>query len=101
MERRQFISAFGGMATGLMWPLGSTAQKPNVRRIGVLVVGKADADAVTFQTELREKLRKSGYVKRQNVIFDIKSAEQKLDLIFLATNSRALLGSAYFYGKCC
>ena len=64
MRRRQFISLIGGIATGLMSPLSASAQKPSIRRIGVLVVGNADADAVTFQTELREELRKSGYVER-------------------------------------
>src|SRR5262245_40361299 len=81
MQRRQFISFIGGIATGLMSPLIASAQKPSIRRIGVLVVGNADADAVTFQTELREELRKSGYVEGQNLIFDLKSAEQKLDLL--------------------
>jgi ABC-type uncharacterized transport system substrate-binding protein len=81
MQRRQFISLFGGIATGLMWPFSSSAQKPNIRRIGVLVVGNADADAVTFQTELREELRKSGYVEGQNLTFELRSAEQKIDLL--------------------
>ena len=81
MQRRQFISLFGGIATGLMWPLSSSAQRPNIRRIGVLVVGNADADAVTFQTELREELRKSGYVEGQNLTFELRSAEQKIDLL--------------------
>jgi ABC-type uncharacterized transport system substrate-binding protein len=81
MHRRQFISLFGGIATGLMWPLRSSAQKSNMRRIGVLVVGNTDADAVSFQAELREELRKSGYKEGQNLIFDLKSAEQKLDLL--------------------
>jgi putative ABC transport system substrate-binding protein len=81
MHRRQFISLFGGIATGLMWPLRSSAQKPNMRRIGVLVVGNTDADAVSFRAELREELRKSGYIEGQNLIFDLKSAEQELDLL--------------------
>jgi putative tryptophan/tyrosine transport system substrate-binding protein len=81
MQRRQFILLPGGIAIGLMWPLRSSAQKPNMRRIGVLVVGNTDADAVSFQAELREELRKSGYVEGQNLIFDLKSADQKLDLL--------------------
>ena len=60
-----------------MWPLSSSAQKPNIRRIGVLVVGNADADAVTFQAELREELRKSGYVEGQNLTFELRSARTK------------------------
>src|SRR5262245_55949005 len=80
MQRRQFI-LLGSIAIGLMWPLRSSAQKSNMRRIGVLVVGNTDADAVSFQAELREELRKSGYVEGQNLIFDLKSADQKLDLL--------------------
>ena len=55
------------------------AQRSNIRLIGVLVVGNADADAVLFQTELRDELRKFGYVEGQNLAFDVRSAEQKLD----------------------
>jgi len=91
MHRRQFISLFGGIATGLMWPLRSSAQKPNMRRIGVLVVGNTDADAVSFRAELREELRKSGYIEGQNLIFDLKSAEQELDLLRMRRVSSAVL----------
>ena len=81
MQRRQFISVLGGIATGLIWPLRASAQKPNIRRIGVLVVGNTGADAASFQAELREELRRSGYVEGQNLAFDLRSAEQKLDLL--------------------
>ena len=80
MQRRKFISLFGGIAAGLTWPLSSSAQKPNIRRIGVLVVGNADADAVTFRRRC-EELRKSGYVEGQNLSFELGSAEQKIDLL--------------------
>jgi hypothetical protein len=70
MQRRQFISLLCGIATGLTWPLSSSAQKPNIRRIGVLVVGNTGADAVSFQAELREELRRSGYVEGQNLAFE-------------------------------
>ena len=80
MQRRQFISLIGGIATGLMSPLGSSAQKPSIRRIGVLVIGNADADAVTFQTELREELRKSGYL------------EDKILFSMLSPRNRSLIG---------
>jgi len=81
MRRRQFILILGGASAGLVWPLSVGAQKSNVRRIGVLVVGNTDADAVSFQTELRDELRKSGFVEGQNLVFDLKSAGQKLDLL--------------------
>lgn len=79
MQRRQFFTVLGGVSAGLVWPLSSSAQKPNLRRIGVLVVGNTDADALSFQNELREELRKSGYIEGQNLLFEIRSAEQKLD----------------------
>jgi ABC-type uncharacterized transport system substrate-binding protein len=80
MQRRQFITVLGGISAGLVWPLSSSAQKP-MRRIGVLVIGNTDADALSFQAELREELRKSGYADGQNLAFELRSAEQKLDLL--------------------
>jgi putative tryptophan/tyrosine transport system substrate-binding protein len=81
MRRRQFIVLLGGVSAGLVWPLRANAQKSNVRRIGVLVVGNTDADAVSFETELREELRKSGYIEGQNLTFELRSGEQKIDLL--------------------
>ena len=53
MRRREFITLLGSAAAA--WPRSAGAQKLNVRRIGVLVVGNTDADAKSFQTELREE----------------------------------------------
>jgi putative tryptophan/tyrosine transport system substrate-binding protein len=53
-----------------------------VYRVGALLVGNADASS--FRNELREELRKGGYVEGQNLIFEIRSAEEKLDLPKLA-----------------
>jgi len=79
MRRRQFIAALAGFSAGLMWPFGTHAQRPNVRRIGVLVVGNAEADAISFEEELRDEFRKFGFVEGQNLAFDLRSADQKLD----------------------
>jgi putative ABC transport system substrate-binding protein len=66
----------GGAAVA--WPFAARAdQLP--RRIGVLVVGNADVDA--FRTELTEGLRQSGYVEGRNIVFEFRSAEEKLDLL--------------------
>ena len=82
MRRRQFIIALvGSVPAGMVWPLSAFAQKSTVRRIGVLVVGNTDADAMTFETELREELRKSGFIEGQNLTFELRSADQKLDLL--------------------
>ena len=48
------------------------------RRIGCLLLGNADAES--FRTELRDGLRKLGYVEGQNINFDFRSAEENIDL---------------------
>ncbi len=58
LKRRHFIMLLGGAAT---CPLAARAQQMKVYRIGALVVGNADVDSL--RTELREALRKSGYVE--------------------------------------
>ena len=70
------------------WPLAARAQQTKVYRVGVLLVGNADADS--FRTELREELRKSGYVEGQNLLVEFRSAEEKLDRPALAAELVAL-----------
>jgi len=74
LKRRHFITLLGGAAT---WPLAARAQQMKVYRIGALVVGNADVNSL--RTELREALRKSGYVEGQNLLFEFRSAEEELD----------------------
>ena len=62
--------------------LAAHAQQTRVYRVGALLVGNADASS--FRNELREELRKGGYVEGQNLIFEIRSAEEKLELPKLA-----------------
>jgi putative ABC transport system substrate-binding protein len=76
MQRREFIGLLGGVAA---WPTVARAQQAKVYRIGVLLLGTADADS--FQKEMREGLSKAGYVDKQNLLFELRSAEGKLDLI--------------------
>ena len=77
IRRREFISLLGGAAAA--WPLAARAQRTKVYRIGALLLGNADADA--FRTTMREELLKSGYSEGQNIAFDFRSAEGKLDLL--------------------
>ena len=60
-----------------MWPLAAFAQQPKLARIGALYIGTADAE--TFKNELREGMRELGYVEGQNIAFEFRSAEGKLD----------------------
>jgi putative tryptophan/tyrosine transport system substrate-binding protein len=76
-EAARVLTIIGGAAA---WPLAARAQQPDrVRRIGILLLG--NAEAASLRTELRESLRKSGYVDGQNLQFEVRSAEGKLDLL--------------------
>jgi putative ABC transport system substrate-binding protein len=74
MRRREFVTLLGGAAA---WPLTARAQQSKVARIGVLYIGLADAES--FKKELRDGLRELGYVDGQNISFEFRSAEGKLD----------------------
>jgi len=76
MQRRECIRLIGGVTA---WPIVAWAQQAKTYRIGVLLLGNADADS--FQTEMREGLGNSGYVEKQNLMFELRSAEGKIDLL--------------------
>ena len=75
MRRREFITLLGGAAA--TWPLAARAQQSKMARIGALYIGTADSES--FKKELREGLRELGYVEGQNISFEFRSAEGKLD----------------------
>ena len=74
MRRRDFVLLLSGATA---WSLAARAQPSKVARIGVLYIGLADAES--FKKELREGLRELGYTEGQNVAFEFRSAEGKLD----------------------
>jgi putative tryptophan/tyrosine transport system substrate-binding protein len=73
--RREFITLLGGAAAA--WPLAARGQQSKMARIGALYIGTADAES--FKKELREGLRDLGYVEGQNIAFEFRSAEGRLD----------------------
>ena len=74
MRRREFITLLGGAAT---WPLAARAQQgKKIPRIGVLWPNPS----ATFDF-LRQGLKDFGYVEGQNVAFEFRWAEGKLDLL--------------------
>jgi len=75
MRRRDFVRIVASSAT--VWPLVARAQQSRIARIGALYIGTADAES--FKKELREGLRELGYVEGQNIAFEFRSAEGKLD----------------------
>jgi putative ABC transport system substrate-binding protein len=75
LKRREFITLLGGATAA--WPVTARAQPSKVARIGALYIGLADAES--FKKELREGLRELGYIEGQNIAFEFRSAEGKLD----------------------
>src|SRR5262249_26274898 len=78
MRRREFITLLGGAAAA--WPLAARAQQTGkVWHIGLLLLGNAEAQSL--RNELGESLRQLGYIEGQNVRFEVRSADGKLDLL--------------------
>jgi ABC-type uncharacterized transport system substrate-binding protein len=78
MRRREFITLFGGAAAAsMLWPLPLAAQQPRLPRIGVLVT----ANPEPFWSEFRKGLREHGYDEGQNIQFEFRSADGKLDFL--------------------
>jgi ABC-type uncharacterized transport system substrate-binding protein len=75
MRRREFIRLLGGAAA--VWPIEARGQQTKPVRIGVLYIGLADAQS--FKKEFQEGLRELGYVEGQNIAFEFRSAEGKLE----------------------
>jgi hypothetical protein len=84
VKRREFITLLGGAAAA--WPVVVRAQQ--AKRVGVLDLGNVDAQS--FRTELREGLRKSGYIEGQNIEYAFRSADNNAGLSKLAAELVAL-----------
>jgi hypothetical protein len=65
MNRRSFIA---GVSTLLAAPLTVEAQPAKIPRIGVLLT----VDHERTRTQLREELRRLGYLEGQNVLFEFR-----------------------------
>ena len=77
MRRRAFIALLGGATVA--WPFAARAQQSKVRRIGCLLLRQCGCRS--FRAELRDGLRKLGYVEGQNIDFEFRSAEGNIDLL--------------------
>ena len=75
MKRRDFIALLAGAAVACPLPLA--AQQPKLPRIGVLLT----ANPEPFWSEFRAGLREHGYIEGQNIAFEFRSADGKLDLL--------------------
>jgi len=78
ITRREVITLLGG---AVAWPLAARAQQSadRIRRIGVLLLGNAGAEAL--QTELREGLRKVDFIDGKTLQFEVRSANDRVDLL--------------------
>ena len=77
MQRREFLTLLGGVAAALS-PIGSNAQRPNVRVVGVVSSGSADG-FTHLLAALHQGLRDKGYVEGQNVTIEYRWAEGHYD----------------------
>src|SRR5215468_9584581 len=73
--RREFITLLSGAA--MVWPVGARAQQFKLARIGALFIGLADAQS--FKKEFQDGMRELGYVEGQNIAYEFRSAEGRLD----------------------
>jgi putative ABC transport system substrate-binding protein len=81
MQRREFITLFGGAA--VTWPLAARAQQPDrVRRIGVLMgVAKDEPEGQARIAALREGLQKLGWIDGRNIRIEERWADGGIDSV--------------------
>jgi ABC-type uncharacterized transport system substrate-binding protein len=77
IERRKFLATLGGAA--VTWPLAARAQQPAMPVIGYLRSESFDDTAQRMITGFREGLKEAGYIERQNVAIEFRSAQGRLD----------------------
>ena len=78
MNRREFIALLGGAAVA--WPLDVRAQqRARTWRIGFLETSSPSPARVRLLETLRATLRELGYLEGQNIAFESRFAEGKID----------------------
>jgi putative ABC transport system substrate-binding protein len=87
MKRRTFITLLGGAAAR---PLAARAQQQTIWRIGLLETSSPSPARRLLWEALRQRLREMGYVEGQNIAFESRFAEGKLDQ--LSADAAELVG---------
>jgi putative ABC transport system substrate-binding protein len=75
VRRREFIALLGGAAA---WPRAARAQQAALPVIGLLRGGSFDGIPDELRA-LRQGLREAGYVERENLAIEYRSADNQLD----------------------
>ena len=75
MQRRQFITVFGGAA---IWPLAAHAQQQTLPVVAFLRTGSADTNARNVAA-FRKGLNETGYVEGQNATVEYYWLESPYD----------------------
>jgi len=73
VKRREILRMIGGVAT--CWAVSAAAQQPKMPLVGVLLVRSPGSEQ--FKEQLREELRKLGYVDGQSIRFEFRSDQGK------------------------
>src|SRR5262249_54190365 len=76
MRRREFVALLGGAAAA--WPLAVRAQQPAMPGIGFLHVTSLESAADRLRA-FRQGLKEIGFVEGENVAFEHRTAEDRLD----------------------
>jgi putative tryptophan/tyrosine transport system substrate-binding protein len=76
VTRRGLIALLGSIATAA-WPHATRAQQRAMPRIGALIASNPEP----FWSEFRAGLRELGYTDGQNIAFEFRSADGKLNLL--------------------
>ena len=74
MKRRKFLGLVGGAVAA--WPVVARAQQTQIKKIGALVIGNADAPS--FLKELNDGLRERGRIEGRDYALHLRSAEGQL-----------------------
>ena len=95
MQRREFIKIISGSA--LAWPRAARAQQRSLRRVGILLLGRA---ASPKELEITSELARLGYDEGRNVSYEIRGADGDFDRLpmltreLVATKPDVLVGAS-------